>query len=107
MTTLSRRTFLGLAGASVICGCSDVNSGTDNAGFPVLAFSDLHFNPLYDRTPALLSALVAADASQWASIFATSTITAPSAPGTDTNYPLLVLALASIKQNLGGCPLIL
>ena len=107
MSYLSRRTFLELAGAGLICGCSDANRGIGTNDFPVLAFSDLHFNPLYDQTPALLAALVAADASQWASIFATSTQTTPSAPGADTNYPLLVLALASIKQNLGGSPLIL
>lgn len=107
MKNLSRRTFLELAGASLLCGCSrsiNVGGGTD---FSVLAFSDLHFNPLYDHNPALLSALVAADASQWASIFATSTETAPSAPGVDTNYPLLALALTSIKQNLGESPIIL
>jgi hypothetical protein len=107
MTSLSRRTFLELAGASLICGCGDPQSIAGSTDFPVLAFSDLHFNPLYDQTPAQLAALVAADASQWASIFATSTHTVPSAPGADTNYPLLLRALASIKQNLDGCPLIL
>jgi hypothetical protein len=107
MPYLSRRAFLELAGAGLICGCSDANSVTGSANYPVLAFSDLHFNPLYDQTPALLAALIAADASQWASIFATSAQTAPSAPGADTNYPLLVLALASIRKTLGGCPLIL
>jgi len=29
-----------------------------------------------------------------------------SAPGTDTNYALLTLALASIKQNLGTSPVV-
>jgi hypothetical protein len=107
MPYLSRRTFIELAGASLICGCSDPQSIAGSTDFPVLAFSDLHFNPLYDQTPALLAALVAADASQWASIFATSAQTGPSLPGADTNYPLLVLAMASIKQNLSGSPLIL
>ncbi|MGB7549627.1 MAG: metallophosphoesterase [Terracidiphilus sp.] len=78
-----------------------------NADYPVLAFSDLHFNPLYDNNPKLISDLIAADASQWASIYEISTITTPSAPGADTNYPLLVLSLASIRKNLGASPLIL
>jgi hypothetical protein len=107
MSPLSRRTFLELAGATILCGCSDSKKIAGSSNFPVLTFSDLHFNPLYDQTPALLTALVAADASQWASIFATSTQIAPSAPGADTNYPLLVLTLASIKQNLSGSSLIL
>jgi hypothetical protein len=107
MSHLSRRTFLELAGASLVCGCSGSTNLAANADFPVLAFSDLHFNPLYDKSPNLISQLVAADASQWASIFQTSAITTPSAPGMDTNYPLLVLALASIKQNRGASPLIL
>jgi hypothetical protein len=77
------------------------------AGFPLLAFSDLHFNPLYDKSPGLISQLVAADTTQWASIFETSAIKAPSAPGADTNYPLLRLALASIEQRRGSSPLIL
>jgi sphingomyelin phosphodiesterase acid-like 3 len=104
---VSRRTFLELAGASLICGCSDPGILRGNARFPMLAFSDLHFNPLYDKSPGLISQLVASDASQWASIFATSGVTTPSAPGADTNYPLLTLALASIEQNRGASPLIL
>jgi hypothetical protein len=107
MSHLSRRTFIELAGASLVCGCGGSPSFTGSTDFPVLAFSDLHFNPLYDSNPDLISQLVAADASQWASIFETSKIKAPSAPLADTNYPLLVLTLASIKQNLGASPVIL
>lgn len=107
MTQLSRRTFLELAGASLICGCGGSSSLNSNANFPVLAFSDLHFNPLYDNNPTLLAELVAADASKWASIFETSTIKTPSTAGQDTNYPLLVMTLDSVKKNLGGSPLIL
>jgi hypothetical protein len=80
-------------------------TGSDD--FPVLAFSDLHFFPLYDSNPVLINKLVAADVSQWASIFETSAITKPSPAGSDTNYPLLVLTLESIKKNLGASPLIL
>ena len=107
MSHLSRRTFIELAGASLVCGCGSSPSFTGGTDFPVLAFSDLHFNPLYDSNPDLISQLVADDASQWASIFETSKIKAPSAPLADTNYPLLVLTLASIKQNLGASPIIL
>jgi sphingomyelin phosphodiesterase acid-like 3 len=108
LSYLSRRTFLELAGASLICGCSDSTSISGASTFPVLAFSDLHFNPLYDSTNTkLISALVAADVSQWASIFETSPIVTPSAAGTDTNYPLLALTLASLKQRAGASPIIL
>ena len=106
MLQLSRRTFIELAGASVICGCSST-SIAGNTDFPVLAFSDLHFDPFFDPDPRIFSALNSSDPSQWAAIFASSTIKAPSQPGSDTNYPLLVLALASIRQNLGASPFIL
>jgi hypothetical protein len=106
MPYLSRRTFLELAGASVLCGCGGSSSSNSN-DFPVLAFSDLHFFPLYDPNPVLINKLVAADPNQWASIFETSTITTLSAAGTDTNYPLFVSALESIKKNIGASPLIL
>ena len=73
--------------------------------FPVVVFSDVHINPFYD--PTLFPALVAAESTEWANIFKTSTITTPSTWGNDTNYPLLKLALSSIKQNLGASPLII
>jgi len=107
MSHLSRRTFLELAGASVLCGCSGPSTVIGSNDFPVLTFSDLHFNPLYDTDPALILKLVAADVSQWTSIFETSMITTLSVAGQDTNYPLFVIALASIKQNLGASPFIL
>jgi len=87
-----------------LAGCTDTGNGTNN-NFPVVVFSDVHFNPFYD--PSLFPALVAADAGEWEGIFQTSTITAPSVWGADTNYPLLALALSSIKQNLGASPLII
>lgn len=73
--------------------------------FQVIVFSDVHFNPFYDTT--LFPALLADDPTQWQSVFQSSAITAPSAWNSDTNYPLLVLALAGIKQNLGASPVIL
>ncbi len=92
----------------LICGCDSGNTSAHpapNHSFSVVVFSDVHFNPFYD--PSLFPRLVSADASEWASIFKTSSITAPSAWYSDTNYPLLVLALSSIKQNLGASPLII
>ena len=88
-------------------GCSGTGNGTNTAttNFSVIVFSDVHFNPFYD--PKLFPALVTADPGQWASVFQTSEITAPSAWGADTNYPLLAVALESIKQNLGASPLII
>ena len=75
--------------------------------FPVVVFSDVHFDPFYDPSPSIFQALVAADATGWADIFKTSGIVTPSVWGNDTNYPLLVLALSSIRQNLGASPLII
>jgi hypothetical protein len=87
-------------------GCTGTGNGTNtNNNFPVVVFSDVHFNPFYD--PSLFPALVVAGADKWAGIFQTSKITAPSEWGADTNYPLLALALSSIKQNLGASPLII
>jgi len=87
----------------VACGGSGTNN--TNKDFPVVVFSDVHFDPFYDLS--LFEALNAADAGQWAGIFQTSLIKAPSVWGADTNYPLLALALSSIKQNLGTSPLII
>ena len=89
----------------LLSGCSSSDNNNQVQGYPVVVFSDVHFNPFYD--PSLFPALVSADAGEWASIFQTSTITAPSVWGSDTNYPLLALALSSIKQNLGASPLII
>lgn len=90
-----------------LTGCTDTGNGTNTANnsFPVVVVSDVHFNPFYD--PKLFPSLVTADPGQWASVFQTSTITAPSVWGADTNYPLLALALESIKQNRGASPLII
>jgi hypothetical protein len=88
------------------CGGSGTNTTPPASNnFQVVVFTDVHFNPFYDTT--LFQTLLNEDASQWASTFQTSKITAPSLWGNDTNYPLLVLALSSIKQNLGASPLII
>lgn len=73
--------------------------------YQVVVFSDLHFNPLYDKS--LYPALVAADPSHWNGIFRTSTIKTSSAWGDDTNYPLLQLALAAIQAKASVSPVIL
>ncbi len=128
MSQLSRRTFLelaSLASASLIGGCGGATSIGGSSNFPVLVFSDVHFQPfikpflpntttlntatLADNV-ALAALLDAADASQWTAIFQGSANvdnSEPSPLGNDTNYALLTLALASIKQNLGASPVIL
>ncbi len=68
----------------------------------MLAFSDIHFNPFYANDAKVFQALDAADASQWQGIFESAGVTAPSLWGADTNYPLLKLALASVRQNIGA-----
>jgi sphingomyelin phosphodiesterase acid-like 3 len=104
MPNLSRRTFLELAGASVICGCGGAANIANSSKSPVLVFSDVHFNPLYDGT--LCTTLDAADASQWQTILEGSLVTTLPAYGVDTNYRLFKLALSSISQNLEGCQVI-
>jgi sphingomyelin phosphodiesterase acid-like 3 len=73
--------------------------------YQVVTISDLHFNPLDD--PSLYSQLVASDPNQWAGIFQGSKITAMTTAGNDTNYPLLQITLASVKQQMGNSPLVL
>lgn len=127
MPQLSRRTFLeiaSLASAGLLGGCGGASGARGSDDFPVLVFSDVHFqpyiNPLLPNNSlnpatvaaniALAAQLDAADVSQWPAIFQGSVNAlnnTASAPGTDTNYVLLTLALASIKQNLGMSPAIL
>jgi len=90
-----------------LTGCTGTDNGinTPDNHFSVLVFSDVHFDPFYD--PTLFPALVDADVSEWDNIFNTSSITTPSTWGSDTNYPLLVLALKGIRQNRGASPFII
>lgn len=81
---------------------------TPVTNYTAVALSDLHFNPL--ANPALFPSLVSAGADQWQSIFDKAQSAAPAAPSTfggDTNYPLLVLTLSALKQNLGSSPVVL
>ena len=89
--------LLALVNICLILGCATSSKTTIN-NFHVVVFSDVHFNPFYDTT--IFDSLVAADASQWESIFASSSISEPSIWGEDSNYPLFALTLSSIKSNL-------
>ena len=91
-----------LLGMALVSGCG--GSSESDQHTPMLVFSDVHFNPLDD--PALFTALVAADVSQWEGIFKSSK-KPPSSFGTNTNYALLALAMASIQQNVGASPLVI
>jgi sphingomyelin phosphodiesterase acid-like 3 len=93
--------------------CSDVERFT-HAGMQrfercdrseCVSSGDVYSNLPYD--PSLFSKLVAADYSQWAGIFQNSKITSPTGGGTDTNYPLLMLTLADMKQHMGASPVVL
>ncbi len=96
--------LLALSGVLLMLGCGSSNFPPLGL-YQVVTVSDIHFNPLYDQT--LYSSLVAADASHWAGIFQGSKITAPTGGGTDTDYPLLVLALADMKRHMGNSPVVL
>jgi sphingomyelin phosphodiesterase acid-like 3 len=110
---LTRRDFVKYSVGTVACiylgalnsGCGSGNTTTTSNNFRVVVFSDVHFNPFYDQS--LFPALDSTDAGGWAGIFKGSLITAPSARGEDTNYPLLLLALSGIRRNLGASPLII
>lgn len=67
-------------------------------GEKFLSVSDVHFNPFAD--PAIVTKLEAADVSQWDAIFASSSVTAFSAYGSDVNHPLLLSALGEMRKQL-------
>ena len=50
----------------VACG-GDSGTNNTNNNFPVVVFSDVHFNPFYD--PSLFPELLAKDAGEWAEHF--------------------------------------
>jgi sphingomyelin phosphodiesterase acid-like 3 len=97
-----------LLGGFVMPACRDASTPAPDPpanDFQVVTVADLHFNPLYD--PSLYSQLVAADPGMWASIYQGSKITSSSIGGTDTNYPLLQLALAAIWRQKAASPVVL
>ena len=59
-----------------------------------LLFSDVHFNPFAD--PSLVPALAASDVSAWKGILASSSQTAYSSYGSDSNYALFESTLADM-----------
>jgi sphingomyelin phosphodiesterase acid-like 3 len=70
--------------ASLSTGCSSSSSPPPQT---VIAISDVHFDPFYDRS--LFASLQAAPVTGWAALFASSTVTTPGNWGGPTNYPLL------------------
>jgi sphingomyelin phosphodiesterase acid-like 3 len=79
---------------------AQVNAAVSQAGRTgqALLVSDIHFDPLADS--AIVKQLIAAPASQWESIFATSAQGGYAHAPSDANYPLLKSALsAAAAQN--------
>lgn len=108
MSKLSRYLFLLIIPVTVfgMLGCGSVSNATPPSGtYQVATVSDLHFNPLYDTN--LYSQLTTSPYMGWDTIFKNSTVVTASAPGTDTNYPLLTYTLKSLQQNLGNSPVVL
>jgi len=101
----SAGTFGAISLSSLTFGCGGGGGADTGSTFPVLVFSDIHFNPFYD--PLIFAALDAASPGDWAGIFQTSSLKSPAPWASDTNYPSLVLALESIKQNLGTSPFVI
>ena len=82
--------------ACFVASCGSTSSSPDSR--TGLFVSDFHFNPLADK--AIADRLAQAPASQWDSIFATSTETACSPYGQDTNFPLLQSVLGAMRQRV-------
>jgi len=79
---------------AILAGCSSSSSST------VVIFADVHFNPFYDA--AIFPELQASSEDEWAGIFAGSDVTASSAWGQETDYPLLTQALESVCGEAAG-----
>ncbi len=106
--------LLMLVSIYLLFGCGSITNPTPAPtptanSFPVVVFSDLHFDPFYDPTlfTKYPTFCTTAHPSQWESFFHSSQVNTASAWGYDTNYPLLVLALTSIRQNLGASPVVI
>ena len=78
--------------ASAFTACSSSSSPPPQT---VIAVSDVHFDPFYDRS--LFSSLQAKPVTEWAGLFASSTITDPGNWGGPTNYPLLQRMTAALQ----------
>ena len=89
----SPRSFAGLLlVTSLVTGCKSSSSPPPQT---VIAISDVHFDPFYDRS--LFASLQAAPVSEWAGLFASSAITSPTSWGGPTNYPLLQRMTAALR----------
>lgn len=117
-SAVTRREFIKYSAGTAACislGAFSFGCGSSSStNVALVVFSDLHFNPFYDSS--LFQQLVTKDSNEWEGVFKSSNTKTPSAWGQDispppllkdTNYPLLVLALSSIKQNLGASPLVI
>ncbi len=89
--------MLAACGGTGVSVASAQTSGMLPSGTGVFV-SDIHFNPLAD--PTLANRLAQAPPAQWDAIFATSSVTAYSPYGQDTNFPLLQSLLAAMTQRV-------
>ncbi len=71
---------------------TDCYCASDDASHALIV-TDIHYNPFYDSS--IFQELVNAESDEWATIFASSSITSMPAYGTETNFPLLDAALDS------------
>ena len=78
--------------ASLLASCSSSSPPPQRT---VIAISDVHFDPFYDRS--LFASLQAAPVTEWAGLFAGSPITNPGEWGGTTNYPLLTRMTAALR----------
>lgn len=99
------RVLLVLIGMVPVTGCGSEPVSAPEGTVPVVTIADLHFNPLYDAS--LYGALAAADPDQWAGIYRGSAVKAVASAGSDANYPLLALTLASVQQSMAGSPVVI
>jgi sphingomyelin phosphodiesterase acid-like 3 len=86
-----RRRIVGLMSCAMVA--SAAFAQVSPAAGRALLISDIHLDPLAD--PAIVKQLIEAPVSQWEAIFESSQHKAFSPYGSDTNYPLLVSALAA------------
>jgi sphingomyelin phosphodiesterase acid-like 3 len=89
---MKSRTFLGHFLLCAVVGSAAVAQTTAATGRALL-ISDVHLDPLAD--PAIVGQLIAAPVSQWEAMFESSQQKSFSPYGSDTNYRLLISALAA------------
>jgi sphingomyelin phosphodiesterase acid-like 3 len=82
--------LLGVAGTRLSAQSKTAGQGN------IISISDVHFNPFFDST--LVNKLIVSNYGQWAGIFRSSAIQKPNGYGSDSNFPLLVSALAAMRR---------